>query len=706
MYMMTMTIGWLLLAQLAGGVDNAAPSQPPAKAAVELQTGESQPPDEPGRYRLTPLEMVAEAMTLPPGHRLTGRPMTLLTAVSASRDRNRQLEVTHAYWRLVEAVAMYHFSWEYDRRLRQTAELEGLNEGQAALLPTARASSTALLREAELAAVVAQHELAALALRPAGAPLPLPADRPHLGPYVTQFDSLFARRRAPAGARLIDRTLPIRRRAIEGRAAAVTAAQDALAATLDAQRQGQLEVSAVLTCMRQYLRQQQALIRSVRLYNSDIADYALVVVAPGTGAQELIAMLIGPKRAEIRPLVAEDAVSRIGKSNGASAVERTVHEEQVPTRAVRPKKTPTAPATPADIPEESDKQPPSSDAGWAPSASSQKTGPTLMPPQTGSAPLPPAEEPAQPTPERAKRPLVPVEPGPLRPIPMETDKPVVQDASPLQPVPDTLSPPSERSESPVATPALYSGLVDATPGSRAKQLALALHWDRSLPEDVGSPITLEACLRSSPAAGRLTMIQAYWRARQRAAEYQVVLSQAELVGDLSANASPDDRRGLLRLHSAKLTTAAAVHEAHAALVEAQFELARRIGRESDTQWPVPETTPHSGPYLLKLDEQPRTLVESWPLRRLAATIPVLADHMRERATAVVEADRARAAAAGYAGDTPPLEQILSGISRQTDETLAFLQAITDYNQAIAEYALAVLPADVSPERLTAALVVH
>ena len=202
------------------------------------------------------------------------------------------------------------------------------------------------------------------------------------------------------------------------------------------------------------------------------------------------------------------------------------------------------------------------------------------------------------------------------------------------------------------------------------------------------------------------MIEAYWQARQRAAEYQVVLSQAELVDDLFVLLSREDRRGLLRLRSAKLTTAAAVHEAHATLVEAQFELARRIGRESDTQWPIPDTTPHSGPYLLKLGEQPRKLVESWPLRRLAATIPVLTESMRGRATAVVEADHARtAAAASYEGDSRSLERILAGISRQTDETFAFLQVLTDYNRAIAEYALAVLPADASAERLMAALVI-
>ncbi|HEY4760610.1 MAG TPA: hypothetical protein VIH42_08530, partial [Thermoguttaceae bacterium] len=53
-----------------------------------------------------------------------------------------------------------------------------------------------------------------------------------------------------------------------------------------------------------------------------------------------------------------------------------------------------------------------------------------------------------------------------------------------------------------------------------------------------------------------------------------------------------------------------------------------------------------------------------------------------------------------------IEQALEEIARQTEQTFAFLQTLTEYNQAIAQYALMVLPSDASPAKFTAALVVQ
>jgi len=162
-----------------------------------------------------------------------------------------------------------------------------------------------------------------------------------------------------------------------------------------------------------------------------------------------------------------------------------------------------------------------------------------------------------------------------------------------------------------------------------------------------------------------------------------------------------------RLHSAQATTRAAKDEALVALVEAQFELARRVGQAADGLWPIPSTIPHSGPYLLKLDAQPRGLAESWTFKRLAAIIPVLTESVREHAAAAVGADLARAkAGAAFAQDPQTVEEALAAVGEQTEQTLAFLQTLTDYNSAIAEYALAVLPADAPADALAAALVVQ
>ena len=83
----------------------------------------------------------------------------------------------------------------------------------------ARASAAARSEEARAEAVSLQHELAALVSRTPDAPLPLPADLPHVGPYLTHFHRLLAEGKAPASARVVDRRLPILWQAIEARRA-------------------------------------------------------------------------------------------------------------------------------------------------------------------------------------------------------------------------------------------------------------------------------------------------------------------------------------------------------------------------------------------------------------------------------------------------------------------------------------------------------
>jgi len=633
MQLTTIVLGCVILGQLPASAKPQA-----AQAMVE-----------------TPPDMVAEAMVLPPGHKLTGRPLTLLTAVSSVGNRAGQLEVVHAYWRLVEAVSLYHFNLDHDRRLHD--DTFGLESDQRGLLRTARAASAAMVQESEAAAVAAQYELAVSAMLPQDAPLPLPADRPHVGPYVTHFSNLFAVRAAPAAARLIDRTLPIRQRAIDARASAVLATQDALSATIDAHRDGKAGFSDVLTLMDQCLRQQQALIRSVCLYNREVADYALTVVATGTTGHELVGMLIRTSAEPIKPLILESTPTRSGGWKGDSQVEPAGLNEPVPTPAVRPPKNVPTPAVRKKATETTDK----------PNVSESDEPALLEPP---------------------KLPLVPVEPALLEPIQMKVEKPLA-------------AAPSEET-----APALYQALLDASPGNRTKQLTIALHWDRSLPEGIGEPIDLTECLQSSPASDRQAIVEAYWRLRQRAAEYQVIVLQAELLDELILQVTQSNSRESLRLHSAKLTTTAAIHQSHAAVVQSQFALAERIGRASRAVWPMASTVPHCGPYLLKLDAQSQELVESWPLRRMAATIPLLYEGLRRHATAVVESDASRAeVTTSFLGGDRSIEQVLAAISRQTDSTFDFLQALTDYNRAIAQYAMSVLPPEASSQRVVSALVV-
>ncbi len=670
-------------------VEEPTPGTPnqlrPIEPPVELRA--DPPAESPPRYRPTPPELVAEAMMLPPGHTLTGQPMTLASTLGAVRDRAEQLEVVRAYWRLVEAVAVYRFQLDYERRL------EGVQAPpeQAARLAAIRAAAKAQRGEVELQALAAQHALAVRAGLPNDSALPLPADRPHVGPYMTRFRELFAHRLAPPAARRLDRTLPIRFQAIEAQSKAVVAADDAYMAISEAADRGPwTERLDSLTVLH---RLQCEWIAAVCAYNQDIAEYAVAVVPPGTNGAGLVGLLIRPSQDPVRPLVSDDAdgVEPAGYTEPArapSAAPATIPPPArgEPTPAVRPLPgEPTPARRPPDSPE--------------PGTGAEPTGlrsDSVLP----SRPVVPVEHRAA-----EGRPGGPVSPAraegaPPSPALFNADG----DAAPLsgdRPASDLQRRTVERPSA--VLPPLYPGLAGASPGVQAKQLNLTLHWNRSLPEGSVEPIELLTCLQRR-TADRPGLIAAYWTVRERAAAWQVWQQHRQWLEELSyavADGSPEARR----LRTARSAAEAAAVAAHAELVEAQFHLADAIGQSSDAVWPIAVTRPHSGPYLLKVDLLPPELARSWPLRRLADMVPRFSVNVREHATAVVEADAARAEAeAAWLDRAAPFDGLLHALDRQTGQTLAFLAALTAYNQAIADYALRVLPDGTPEEQLVKTLV--
>ena len=200
------------------------------------------------------------------------------------------MKIVRAYWRLVEAAADYTFCRDHVKGLERV-RTGGRGEASLRLAAT---TATAQLRDAGLAAVRRQYELAEVTRLPAGSSPPLPADSPLVLRYDTKFDQLFAARTPPEGARLSDKTLPIQHQAIEDRAAAVQAAEDASAAVTENYRDGRGDSAAVVACSRELLRQQRAFIETVCAYNRNIADYALLVVPTTTTPQELVTILLGP----------------------------------------------------------------------------------------------------------------------------------------------------------------------------------------------------------------------------------------------------------------------------------------------------------------------------------------------------------------------------------------------------------------------------
>ena len=643
--------------------------------------------------RASPADVVAQALTPPQEAALTGQPLTLLAALSSAQGTRRQLEVTHAYWRLTRAVAEYRFALEeylQVQRVRASAQ-------DQATLETAVASAAAALRMAELSAVSAQHDLAEAARLPATTPLPLPADLPHVGTYRTYFDEVFSKRNPPEPARLIHRKLPIRRQAIEVRTSAVQAAQDALEAAFDAYRSGTTDLESVLWSLRRLGRQYRALMTSVCNYNHEIVDYALAVAGPQNDRRVLVAMLIMP---------AEDTAAAPAAGPGETTRPSAIPIRSVPPSAVRPATVDSPVALPdadqpATAPEHGplkslgDQTPTLAPAPEADDAAESHEPPSTTPPAASEQSLPGESEHAVPSGESESAPT-PVPRQPAAPLPPEPSKPIPRASN---------KPASDDQADSAAVLAFYPALADATPVARAKLLSEDLHAKRNLPEGFGEPIELSRCLAEVSAEDRPEVIAAYWRAAQKSAECEAWACQSSFLEDLVLTAfqqrqGPLGAEAMLELRAAQLSVESDSLRAQLKLLDAQFELARRANRPLDWPWLLPATIPRSDPFLLDLEAQPRELAESWPVRRLAAVIPALAEGLGDRAAAVVQADAARAAAtSAYREGREPIVPALDSIDRQGDETLAFLAVLTEYNQAIAEYALAVLPPTVPGDQL-------
>lgn len=273
--------------------------------------------------RATPADLVPEALRLPLGASLVGRPLSLLDALASARGRAEQLDVIRAYWRLALALGEYRLRLDQSCLLRRVAPPRAEDP---TVLRSARASAAARQRRAELEAIRAQHELAEAAGLSASLPLPLPADLPHVGPYDTGFDKIYAVRSLPPKARLIDRTLPMWLEAIEKRTAAVQAAEDAFEAVAELYGKGQGDLGGLLACLAECGQQRRALLGEVCRYNQDIADYALTAAGPTVTARELVGMLIKRHPAGTQPAA-------------------PVPDSQGPTPA--PPRKPSAPASPA-----------------------------------------------------------------------------------------------------------------------------------------------------------------------------------------------------------------------------------------------------------------------------------------------------------------------------------------------------------------------
>ncbi len=259
---------------------------------------------------------------------------------------------------------------------------------------------------------------------------------------------------------------------------------------------------------------------------------------------------------------------------------------------------------------------------------------------------------------------------------------------------------------------LIPGLADKSPASRAEELSAYLHAPVQEGAGGAKQVELRECLRITRPADRREVIAAYWLAGQRAAEYKLLLIEKAWLEKLDQPArdhralSPAGPLETVRVRAVREAVDADCLESSIALLEAEFDLARRCGAPAGSPWFLPVTPPHAGPYDLKKGSLSPQLLQAWDVRRLVDVIPGYRDDLQHRAQAAAQADVARAAfTATYQDGNAPIETLLSQIEKETAEIRSLLQVATKYNQSIAEYVLRVAPPSIDAETLSRALVI-
>ncbi len=582
------------------------------QAPVEREPAIPLTPVEGGRrQKLRPPELLAEALEKPKEGALVGTPITLQAALAHGTDRPQQLKIAQAYWRLSTAQADYH--WSLNQRDMLAHYTQSHTSAHGTL--SARASARADVRDAQLAVAQAQQELGDLLGEAEEAALPLASDRPHVGDYRTLYDSIFSNRQPPPRIRLIHRTLPVRRKAIDDHGEAIVAALDAVESSgVDFHETGK-GFATLLATLELLKQERRSFMADVRDYNQEIAEYAFAIAPAGANEQTLVSMLI--------------------------------------------KKSPQAGGTPRNR-----SNPRDADPAGRPRFNSN----------------PPRDE----------------EPTEVRRQTAEYQK------DPARKAADDVG--------------LYQGYIDAPQAERVQKLANVLHWDRNLPGDAGEPTTLAESLRGVAAPQRLSVIAAFWRARERAARYQALTERLEQLNTLPTIAfGARDQPGMgeagVRLEAARRAAQAAIADAQVLLLAAEFELTQAAGRRLDEAWLLPSTPPQSGRYLLGAADRGNARARHW-----SELVRLEHEKLQERADAVIQADAHRAAVvnearqgaaeAASAADEPILlDTALRAVVRQNQRTQAFLQDLTGYNIAIARYALSMLPADISSDELAKKLAI-
>lgn len=228
------------------------------------------------------------------------KPLRLQEVLARTSDRRQQIELTYTYWILTAKQAALGQRRRELLRLEQLAEYVGQKQPDArsaTLLQTAIKSAQAAVSEEDTMVRQSRDDLARQLGWQSNAQ-PVAIDYPHAGNYQTHFERIFAHGVAPQQAALLARTLPIRRQAVEARAAAVRASTELANSGWQDFSEGKATLTSVLQQERDLGLHERAFLRAIQEYNCEIAAYALPIAQPNAAPSVLVSMLIKPASGE------------------------------------------------------------------------------------------------------------------------------------------------------------------------------------------------------------------------------------------------------------------------------------------------------------------------------------------------------------------------------------------------------------------------
>lgn len=226
---------------------------------------------------------------------------------------------------------------------------------------------------------------------------------------------------------------------------------------------------------------------------------------------------------------------------------------------------------------------------------------------------------------------------------------------------------------------------------------------------IGRPLPLmEVLTRSALRPRQLAAVQAYWALAAAVGEYNFSRQERDALTALVAAAGA--RKQADRLESSALAAemalaSARVQEALLRVAAAQVDLAEKAGLPVGDRTPLPADEPHVGLYRTYFDVLFASRIAPPRLHLLERTLPLRRKAIDVRAEAVQAASDAVAAAQDALGrkEIEP-ESVALRLALLSRQRKAFLDDVRQYNQDIAEYALAVADANAPPASVLTMLI--